>query len=815
VAPELPTGTVTFLFTDIEGSTRLLDELGDGYAELLAEHHRLMRGAFVPHGGVEVDTQGDAFFVAFQRASDAVAAAADAQAALEPTGLRVRMGIHTGEPLLTETGYVGMDVHRAARVMSAGHGGQVLISQTSRDLLDERFEPRDLGEHRLKDLSAPQRLHQLGGEEFPPLKTLYRTSLPIQPTPLVGRERELQEAGALLRANRLVTLVGPGGSGKTRLGLQVGADATEDFVHGVFWIPLQAVSDPALVPATVAQGVGAPGDPVEFLGGKSALLLLDNLEQLVEAAPFVAKLLTETTGVKVLATSRESLRVAGEQRYPVDPLPERDAVTLFLERARAIDPAFEPTPAVADICRRLDGLPLALELAAARVSLLGADALLERLQRALPVLTGGARDAPERQQTLRATIEWSYELLDDEERRVFASLAVFAGSFELDAALAVCEADLDTLHSLVEKSLVRRWGSGRYGLLETIHEYSRERLAEGAVAVGRRHAEHYLDVAKAGNYDAESTADADPQIARLEASNFRAALKWAVDAREFELGLRLAIALEHVWVASDPFEGARWFEALLSDGAAVDPAVRAAALRSFGGVVYIVGEFERGAQLYEESLALYRSLGDEWGETHLVHRLASEAGRVGDTDRARTLAEQGLAASRRLGDQRGVAIALSTLAGIAEKSGDREKAMALFRDSARVAQEAGFIWFAGGSLLTLAELAEMSGRIEDAAGWLREGLGLVARLDDRQHLVYGLALAARVLAQQRRVVDAGVLWGAVEAEEQRGRVGQWESDRAEYADPLLAYASPEFEEGRAEGHHLSLDEGVQRFLAEA
>jgi predicted ATPase/class 3 adenylate cyclase len=812
----LPTGTVTFLFTDIEGSTRLLHDLGDAYPEVLEEHHRRIRAAIGEHGGVEVDTAGDGFFVAFSRPSDAVAAAAAAQAALAPGPARVRMGLHTGEPLLTQSGYVGMDVHRAARVMAAGHGGQVLLSQTTREFLDEALELRDLGEHRLKDLSAPQRLYQLGTAEFPPLKTLNRTNLPVQPSALIGRESELEKASALLRSNRLVTLIGPGGSGKTRLALQLAADLIDDFADGVFWVSLQAVSDPALVSPSIAQAVGAPAEPADFLATKTVLLLLDNLEQVLDAAPVVSQLLTETTGTKILATSREPLRIAGEQRYPVDPLPDDEAIALFVERARGVDPSFEPVPAVQEICRRLDGLPLALELAAARVSLLGAEALFERLRAALPLLTGGARDAPERQRTLRATIEWSYELLGEDEKELFATLAVFAGSFDLEAATAVCDAGLDTLQSLVDKSLVRRWGSERYGMLETIHEYARERLAGSALAaVGRRHAEHYLDVAKAGNFDSESTEEEDPELARVEAPNFRAALQWALDAHEYELGLRLAIALEHVWVYSDPFEGPRWFEALLSDAAAVEPAVRAAALRAYGGVVYIVGEFERGTQLYEESLALYRSLGDEWGETHLIHRLAVEASRVGDSDRARALAEQGLASSRRLGDQRGVAIALSTLAGAAEEEGDRTQAMALYEESTRVAYEAGFTWWAGGTLLNLAELAEKSGRIDDAARWLREGIAVIARLGDRQHLVYGLALASRILAQQGRIMDAGMLWGAVEAEEQRGPVGQWESDRGEYAEPMVPYEGPGFESGRAQGHELSFDAVVQRFLADA
>ncbi|HKY13251.1 MAG TPA: adenylate/guanylate cyclase domain-containing protein, partial [Gaiellaceae bacterium] len=621
---ELPTGTVTFLFTDIEGSTRLLDELGEGYAEVLAEHHRVVRKAIEEHGGVEVDTQGDAFFVSFARASDAVAAASSAQEALADTGLRVRMGIHTGEPLLADTGYIGMDVHRAARVMSAGHGGQVVLSQTTRDLLDEAFELQDLGEHRLKDLSAPQHLFQLGSGEFPALKTLHQTNLPVQPTPLVGRDSELAEAGALLRGNRLITLVGPGGSGKTRLALQLAAESVEDFEGGVFWVPLQAITDPRLVESTIAQSVGASDGVAEFFRGRTALLLLDNLEQVLEAAPDLAKLLRETSGVKLLATSREPLNLAGEQRFPVDPLPDDDAITLFLERARAIDPGFSAGPAVGEICRRLDGLPLALELAAARVSVLSAENLASRLERALPLLTGGARDVPERQRTLRATIEWSYELLTEDEQRAFRSLAVFAGSFDLGAVSPVGGVDLDVLQSLTDKSLVRRWGSGRFGMLETIHEFAAERLSEAGEdgEVGRRHAEHFLAVAQSAKLAADDDGPGAPETARLELANLRGALQWAVDNRENELGVLLAIALARFWVSEAPFEGDQWFEALLADPRNLDRGLRADALRDHGGVVYILGQFDRGMALYEESLALYRSLGDELGVAHMLHRLA-------------------------------------------------------------------------------------------------------------------------------------------------------------------------------------------------
>src|SRR4051812_31908813 len=419
--PGLPSGTVTFLFTDIEGSTRLLQEVGAQYAGLLDAHEAVVREALASRGGVEVDTQGDAFFAAFASARDAVAAAAEIQRGLADSATRVRIGLHTGEAELRSERYVGIDVHRAARICSAAHGGQVLMSQSTRDLV--QTDTRDLGEHRLEDLLAPQRLYQLviAGlpAEFAPPQTLerWRTNLPVQATPLVGRERELAEARALLgrAGGRLLTLTGPGGTGKTRLALQLAAEALDVFEDGVFFADLSALREAELVLPAVAQVVGlrdAPGAPVaerlgEFLAAKRTLLVLDSVEQVVDSAPEVGRLLAACAGLEVVATSRAPLRLSGEQEYPVPPLGEDEAVELFAERARAVKPGFEldgDRPVVAEICARLDGLPLAVELAAARVKLLPPAKLLERLGQRLTLLTGGARDTPERHQTLRATI---------------------------------------------------------------------------------------------------------------------------------------------------------------------------------------------------------------------------------------------------------------------------------------------------------------------------------------------------------------------------------------------------------------------------
>src|SRR5215218_2667004 len=414
---ELPVGTVTFLFTDVEGSTRLLHEQGDRYAGLLADHRRALREAFKTHDGVEVDTQGDAFFVAFARAADAVAAAEAARTALASGPMRVRMGIHTGEPIVTDEGYVGIDVHRAARIAAAAHGGQIVLSESTRQLIDGETAVRDLGEHRLKDLARAERLYQVGDADFPPLHTVDATNLPVALGPLVGREQELRELVALLsNGTRLLTLTGPGGTGKTRLALQVAAELVGTMEDGVFWVPLIGLSDPELLASELAQTLGAPDDLVAFLRGRELLVLLDNFEHLLESAPQVGVLLGACARVRVLVTSRAPLRIAGEQEFRVEPLDAGDAATLFVERARAVGRELTPDATVEQICRRLDGLPLAVELAAARTKLLAPERLLGRLDSVLPILTGGARDAHERQRTLGATIEWSYDLLDPDAR---------------------------------------------------------------------------------------------------------------------------------------------------------------------------------------------------------------------------------------------------------------------------------------------------------------------------------------------------------------------------------------------------------------
>ncbi|HET7026447.1 MAG TPA: adenylate/guanylate cyclase domain-containing protein, partial [Candidatus Limnocylindrales bacterium] len=490
----LPSGTVTFLFTDIEGSTKLLREIGAAYAAELAAHRRVVRDAVAGRGGVEVDTQGDAFFVAFGRASDAIAAARAVQEALDGR-LKVRMGIHTGEPSMTDEGYVGMDVHRAARIAAAGHGGQVLVSQSTRDLVPGEAL-RDLGSHRLKDLAAPERIYQLGDATFPPLRTLDRSNLPLAPSPLVGRQREVGELLALFReGRRLVTLTGAGGSGKSRLALQVAAEITDD-VDAVFFVPLAPVHDPALVPSAIAEAAGVR--TVDDLRELEAFLVLDNFEHLLDAAPALGELLAQARGLRLLVTSRTRLRLTAEEEFPLDPLPVDDAVSLFVQRARTVRREVVADAAVLEICRHLDGLPLALELAASRVKVLEPSMLLERLGRRLPLLTGGARDAPERQRTLRATIDWSYGLLNPNVQQLLRRLSVFAGSFSLEAAEQVAEAELDGVEALADWSLLTSSDDGRFLMLETIREYASERLEESdeREAVRSRHLDVFLALAE-------------------------------------------------------------------------------------------------------------------------------------------------------------------------------------------------------------------------------------------------------------------------------------------------------------------------------
>ena len=603
--PEIPTGTVTFLFTDIEGSTQLINRFGDSYREILAAHQLILRGIFDSHNGYEVTTEGDAFFISFARAADGMAAAALGQKALaeyqwpENIVLGIRMGLHTGEPMCNGKGYTGLDVHRAARICNAAHGGQVLMSGVAKTLVGNRFPEnvtlRDFGEHRLKDLDQPEHLYQLVipglRSDFPPIRSLnnFPNNLPVQLTPLVDREQDLARICELLRGPnlRLLTLTGTGGSGKTLLALQAGTALLADFADGIFLVNLSSVTDPALVPTEIADALGVKESGgqtliprlVNHLREKRLCLLLDNLEQVKGAAKVISTLIESCSQLKVLVTSRAPLHVRGESVFNVKPLPVPNlslklnledvlaspSVTLFLDRAKAVKGDFDLTDqnanAVAEICARLDGLPLAIELAAARIKLLSPSAMLARLVEpdghlSLQILTGGAHDLPERQQTIRGAIAWSYNLLDSDLKKLFCRLSVFAGGCTLSTAEIVCPkiGDLkieviDGIAALVDNNLLQQEeeldGEPRVSMLQTIREYGLEQLlkSKGDVEAHKAHANYFATFAE----EAEANRNGpDDQIwgQRIEAEkdNFRAALSWSF-ANAPQLALRITAAV--------------------------------------------------------------------------------------------------------------------------------------------------------------------------------------------------------------------------------------------------------------------------------
>jgi predicted ATPase/class 3 adenylate cyclase len=761
VRGDLPSGTVTFLFTDVEGSTKLLDQLGpERYAEALAEHRRILREAFAAHGGVEVDTQGDAFFVAFPTASAALEAAARAREGLSQGPIQVRIGIHTGTPHLTEEGYVGADVHRAARIAAAGHGGQVLVSAATAHLLEasDNLLLVDLGEHRLKDLAAPERIYQLGDEEFPPLASLHQTNLPIPSTPFLGRERELQEVTGLLAREdvRLLTLTGPGGTGKTRLGVQAVAEAAERYPHGVWWVPLAALRDPELVLDTAAKALGAKDGLAKHIGDKSMLLLLDNFEQVVEAAAGVASLLASCPNLYVLVTSREPLHVTGEQEYPVPPFVHEEGVGFFLARGRTVKPDLQADEAVSEICRRLDDLPLALELAAARVKALSTAQIITRLEQRLPLLTGGARDLPERQRTLRAAIEWSYELLAPHEQRLFARLSVFRSGHTLEAAEAIAEADLDTLPSLVDKSLLRH-SRERYWMLETIREYAAERLAESGEAdhLKRRHAEHFLALAEEAEPHLRGSPKEWLDTLESEHDNMRAAIDRLEASGESELVLRLAGALSRFWYLRGHLaEGRRRLESALRSDERPTPA-RAEALDGAALLALEAGDAATAKRLAEEGLALHRRLGDAWGVAFSRHLLGGAFAEEGDFSRSRQIFAETVRSFRELGDEHYTLLATRALAWAYEELGDFKRSRALHEDNLRRARVLGNERMEARSLGSLGAIAgDREGRVQDALSMLKEAYRIDRNHGDRLEIALDLCRFAAALAAAGRAGTA-------------------------------------------------------------
>jgi len=796
----LPTGTVTFVFTDIQGSTRMLQELGDRYTEVLLEHRAALRDAWRRNNGVEVGTEGDSFFVAFAKATDAVNAAREAQEALKNGPVKVRIGVHTGEPSVVADDYVGIDVHRAARISSAAHGGQIVISARTRSLLaDDERDVVDLGLHRLKDLAEPERLFQVGLGDFPPLRSLNATNLPVQATPLIGRVGELEEIQRLLDGWRVVTLTGPGGTGKTRLAIQAGAESVERFKDGTFWVPLASITDPALVLSTIAGTLGAE-QLDEHIGAKQMLILLDNIEQVLGCAGEIARLLSRCPNLRMIVTSRAPMRIESEREYRVEPLPEHDAITLFRERAVARD---MPDEVVAAICRRLDGLPLALELAAARTRIFSAAQLLERLEQRLPMLTGGRRDAPARHRALRATIEWSHDLLEEQAQLLFARLAVFSGGFDLDAAEAIVGGHIDALESLVEESLVRH-REDRFSMLETIREYALERLGadpfEGELRSA--HARFYLARAEAAAPAIWGT-DAGEAIERLtvDEDNLRSALSWFIEDGAAEEALRFCIALTDFWeMRSELEEALRWFEQATELPGEIDPPLRALALREYGGISHFANRYEQSIGLLEESVALWRSIDDDAGLAGSLRALGATLS-SGDLPASRGVLGEALEICRRRGDRAGERRVYHLLGEVARDMGDLDEGAELLGRSIEIAGEIGASIAAGASMHSLADLELDRGDVERAESLYRDTLknAVEHRLD--RHKVYCLAGLAASAARRGERERALTLWRAFERAEHDQSFRLLDIERARYERALEGI-------GGDAGQALGLDEAV-------
>jgi predicted ATPase/class 3 adenylate cyclase len=800
---------LTFLFTDIEGSTALLSALGNEFGSVIEAHSAIVRAAIATHGGTEVGTEGDAFFAVFTSPTEAVGAAVEAQRRLAAhpwpgeTAVRVRMGLHTGEGRLGGDDYVGLDVHRAARIAAAGHGGQVLLSDATKILVAANLPAgaaiRGLGEHRLKDLRAPERIWQLDIDglptTFPALRSLDARpgSLPRAPNPLIGRTAAVGAIEHLVTTRPLVTLVGPGGTGKSRLALAVAERLASEVPDGAFFVALQEARERPAVAAAIAVALGVRERPDrdleqgvrEHLRDRSVLLVLDNFEQVMSAGPLVSELRAASPGLRILVTSRAVLHISGEQVYDVPPLelprsqsaadPEGlarfEAIALFVERASAASPAFRLTgdnaSAVAEICRRLDGLPLAVELAAARTRLLTPTAILERLDRSLPLLTGGPTDLPARQRTLRGAIEWSYDLLVAAERLLFERLSVFAGGWTIEAADAVCnpadELELETLDglgSLLDESLILALPTGerddderRFGMLQVIREFAGERLGAGPDfdETRRRHAAHVMALAESAEpHLRASTLRTWQHRLRREQENVRAALRWAAEGGDVETGLRTAGAIWHYWhYWAELREGARWLDAFLAAPAAakVPPRVRVKALRGLAGLLYWQGDADRSFSLYEEAVETARRIGDERLIGAALQDAAWGAIARGDLDGARGRAHESIDHYRvaRDDDQVRIVTAWEAVAPIVTgQEGDTVAALESIREAVEINRRLGLGHEVADWLETRALLFRATGDFERAGEAGRESLRVWHALGTLGRYPLGLKILAAV-----------------------------------------------------------------------
>lgn len=868
-----PTGTVTFLFTDIEGSTLVIQDVGDTrYAQALADHRRLLLETFHASQGYVVETQGDAFLVAFPRARDAVLAAVAGQQALAahawPEGavLRVRMGLHTGEPAHGRDGYVGIDLHRAARICAAAYGGQILVSAATRGLAGDELSShigfRNLGEHRLKDLAMPQLLYQVIAadlpSDFPPPRSLnvLPNNLPVQLTTFVGRERDIAEVIRLLSASRLLTLTGPGGGGKTRLALQVAAELLPEYRDGVWLAELATLTDPTFLPQTVAAKLSVreqPGRPpmatlAEYLRSKSLLLILDNSEHVIDTcALLVDELLHTCPGLHILATSREALHIPGEIVYAVPPLslpeggrPSIDDLTrseagrLFIERATLARPGLalqnEHAATLAQICSRLDGNPLAIELAAARVKVLSIKEIASRLDDLFRLLTEGGRTTLPRHRTLEATIDWSHNLLTEQEKILFRRLSVFAGGWTLDAAEEVCAGDgleardvLDLQARLVEKSLViveSQVEQSRYRMLETIQEYSRGKLSQSgeAIVIGGRHLDWFLSLAERAKNELRGPNQAE-WLNRLDADhgNFRVALKQSLIAVATDKGLRLAGALGRFWYRRGHLiEGRKWLESVLARGEGAPASVRAEALYVAGRLATGLSDYDAARAFDEESLRIFREIGDKRGMAESLHALSHVAEVRGDYAAARSLCEESLAIFREIGDRRGIAVVLIDLGRVTHMQGEITQSQPLLDQGMALSREIGERLIIGAALHALAGVRKDRADYTVAQSLLKDSVAIFQQLGDERYIAWsvsGLAAIACSLGKydeaRRLYEDSLRVFGEVgdrhrKAESLQGlgdvmhALGDLAGSRRHYEESLSLYRSLNHTWGSAE-----------------
>jgi len=792
----LPTGTVTFLFTDIEGSTRLLQALGDRFRAVIERHNDLLRSSIEAHSGVVVRTEGDAFFAVFERAADAVAAAVEAQRSLHtepwPDGrpIGVRMGLHTGEGTPGGDDYVGFDVHRAARIGAAAHGGQVLVSASTRALADgaqpEGVRFRALGPHRLKDLPRAEDLSQVEIEglpiSFPPLRARQRDRLPTYRTSFLGREEELERLGSLLQPGRLVTLTGAGGTGKTRLAVECARAAVERFPDGAFFVDLATVEDPDRVPAAIAAAIGIPEEPGrpaleairEHLEGRSALLVLDNFEQVVEAAPVLTALADATPASAFLATSRIPLQISGEQRFPMMGLAEA-AAALFVDRARGVDPLFDPSPdeleEIRAICVRLDGLPLAVELAASRIADMPVGELRAHVTDRLAEVGQGPRDAPARQRSLESLISWSYDLLSEEERLVFEGLGVFVGSWPADAPQPVIdpEGTLDVgsaLRSLTLNNLIRRPDrtSTRMSMLTTIRDFAetRARYRGQPAALRARHAAFFADLAEtAGPHIIGPEQPLWRSKLDAERDNLLAAVTWSL-SQDPSIGLRIIAASWRHWQQRGEMASVRGALRRLLDTEVGRrrTLLRARALSALGSLAYYQADLDEVARAYPEALEIFQGVGDEAGVAEATWNLTYLSLSTGDLAGAEPLARDAVARFAALGDVRGEASARVALAAVLLGQGDLEAARAEASRSVRELDEAGD-WIQGNYARDLVARVDMEAGDVDAAfeGYLAL-LDHARALGNDMGMVIGMAIMAKILSargdHRRAVLLAGV-----------------------------------------------------------